>query len=83
MSSTGPAPVSRCCVACRVESEVVPFTVVERLLGTREEFSYWECPRCGCVQIESVPHDLARHYPPGYFAYMPQHRLAASRWRAA
>jgi 2-polyprenyl-3-methyl-5-hydroxy-6-metoxy-1,4-benzoquinol methylase len=67
---------------CRLASDVVPFTVTERLLDTRERFQYWECPQCGCVQIDSVPEDLARHYPARYFAYKPHHRLAANRWRA-
>lgn len=34
------------------------------LLGTREPFSYFVCPDCGCLQIDDVPQDLAPYYPP-------------------
>jgi SAM-dependent methyltransferase len=40
----------------------------EMMFGTREEFDYAECGDCGTLQIVEVP-DLARHYPPGYFAF--------------
>lgn len=41
----------------------------EMQFGTREEFPYVECADCGCVQIETVPEDLARHYPVGYYSF--------------
>lgn len=40
----------------------------EMMFGTREEFDYAECASCGTLQIVEVP-DLARHYPPDYFAF--------------
>lgn len=69
------------CVACDGEQQVSLFVATERLLGTLEQFDYWECARCGCVQIAQVPDDLARHYPAHYFAFKPQHRLARNRLR--
>lgn len=69
------------CIACDRRQPATPFVATERLLDSREEFAYWECSACGCVQIEQVPEDLARHYPERYFAYRPQHRLAANRLR--
>jgi SAM-dependent methyltransferase len=38
------------------------------MFGTKEEFSYLECPGCGCLQIEQIPPDMARHYPPNYYS---------------
>lgn len=81
MNGGQPVDGGRRCIACREQVDAPGFTAVERLLGTRESFTYWECPACGCVQIESVPEDLGRHYPDHYFAYKPQHRLAGNRWR--
>lgn len=75
------ARTPRTCVACEGLHRVDAFTATERLLGTLEQFEYWECPHCGCVQITRVPEDLARHYPARYFAFKPQHRLAANRLR--
>ena len=70
------------CIACHEHSGVECFEATERMLGTREVFSYWECEHCGCVQIEEIPGDLERHYPAEYFSFKPHHRLAQSRIRA-
>jgi len=39
------------------------------MFGTRERFGYLDCAGCGCVQIAAYPPDIARHYPPGYYAH--------------
>jgi len=57
------------CVACAQESNAPAFAAREMFFGTRERFDYFECPHCGTVQIVAVPADLARHYPPGYYAF--------------
>lgn len=36
------------------------------MLGTREEFAYFQCAVCECLQIETIPENLARYYPEGY-----------------
>lgn len=38
----------------------------EMMFGTREQFAYLECLRCGCLRIADVPADLGRHYPREY-----------------
>src|SRR5258706_6223401 len=40
----------------------------EMMYGTREQFAYFECCECGCLQIEDIPEDLSRFYPPGYYS---------------
>ena len=37
--------------------------------GTGAEFDYVECAACGCVQIETIPENMAEHYPSVYYAY--------------
>jgi SAM-dependent methyltransferase len=37
-------------------------------LGTRDEFPYFECAKCGCLQICSVPENLAAYYPREYYS---------------
>ena len=39
------------------------------MFGTRERFAYFECSACGCLQIETVPADMARHYPDNYYSF--------------
>lgn len=40
----------------------------EMMYGSRQPFGYFECAACGTLQIETVPDDLARHYPAGYYS---------------
>ena len=39
------------------------------MFGWRDEFDYFTCAACGCVQITEVPDDLGRFYPPGYYSF--------------
>lgn len=39
------------------------------LHGMRDEFDYFECPSCGCVQIAEIPGELSRYYPDNYFSF--------------
>ena len=52
------------------------------LLGSRDRFTYWSCPRCASVQISAVPPHLSDYYPPDYFSMRSYQRLARSRVRA-
>ena len=53
----------------------------EKMLGLGDEFAYFQCSRCGCLQIAVIPGDLSRYYPPTYYSYhlppVPQHGLKA------
>jgi SAM-dependent methyltransferase len=57
--------------ACRVCGDVGPhstYWIREMMFGTREQFEYFRCVACGCLQIRRIPGDLARHYPGHYYA---------------
>ena len=45
--------------------------VREMMFGWRDEFTYLECGRCGCLQNVSVPADLGRYYGDGYYSVTP------------
>ena len=38
------------------------------MYGTRQEFKYTECARCGCVQLDKAPEDLSEFYPEQYYS---------------
>ena len=38
------------------------------MLGTRDEFLYWECADCGCLSLSDVPEELGRYYPEHYYS---------------
>jgi hypothetical protein len=40
----------------------------EAMFGLGEQFPYFECGGCGCLQIEELPQDSARYYRPGYYS---------------
>ncbi len=44
-------------------------TFREMMFGTRVPFQYWECIRCGFLQIVHVPDDLGSFYPAGYYSF--------------
>lgn len=57
------------CKICGNISQNKSFIATERLLGIRDEFIYFECSRCGCVQIHEVPENIAKYYPNEYYSY--------------
>ncbi|HUN69694.1 MAG TPA: class I SAM-dependent methyltransferase, partial [Burkholderiales bacterium] len=53
----------------------------EMMFGTREEFEYLECGRCGCLQIAAIPADLAKYYPrESYYSYKPPKKKLYPAW---
>jgi len=39
------------------------------LFGTGEEFEYFECANCKCVQISDIPDNLGKQYPKDYNSF--------------
>lgn len=52
------------------------------MFGTREEFRYFQCNSCGCLQIAEIPQDLGRFYPPDYYSLDIENRKRTSPIRA-
>lgn len=57
------------CRICSNQIDTAAFIVREMMYGFRDEFFYFECPSCGCVQIKEYPLDIARYYPEDYYSY--------------
>jgi SAM-dependent methyltransferase len=51
------------------------------MLGSREEFDYFQCADCHCLQIDDVPVDIERHYPRDYYSYDLRRHKAWKRRR--
>ncbi|MBC7187552.1 MAG: class I SAM-dependent methyltransferase [Calditrichaeota bacterium] len=61
--------------SCRICGNAGPhatFCVREMMLGLGEEFHYFQCQQCGCLQISDLPTDLSRYYPPVYYSISQQ-----------
>jgi 2-polyprenyl-3-methyl-5-hydroxy-6-metoxy-1,4-benzoquinol methylase len=54
------------CRICGSEKEKKYFKAKEMMLGTREEFIYFQCDQCHCLQIKEIPNNLSKYYPEGY-----------------
>lgn len=45
------------------------FFASELQLGLKEEFEYFECTFCGCLQIKDIPHNMDKYYPKNYYSF--------------
>lgn len=39
------------------------------MFGTGEKFIYFQCQKCGCLQIAEIPKNLSDYYPSNYFSF--------------
>lgn len=57
------------CRICGNSQNNKTFVAKEMMLGLREEFLYYECSNCNCLQIAEFPEDMGRYYPSGYYSF--------------
>ncbi|WP_254411874.1 class I SAM-dependent methyltransferase [Dyadobacter diqingensis] len=50
------------CKVCNSISSGKNYSVREMMFGTKEQFEYFECQNCGCLQLEKIPDDIAKYY---------------------
>lgn len=62
------------CKVCGNTSDNIPYKVREMMFGTREEFNYFKCPVCGCLQMGKLPADLSKYYPDDYYSFHLIHK---------
>jgi len=55
------------CKICGNSKNNKLFVLREMMFGLKEEFNYFECSNCGCLQIEEVPSNLAKYYTEEYY----------------
>lgn len=56
------------CRVCAGSHAVEWLRAREMMYGTREEFDYFRCGSCGCLQIAEIPTNMAVHYPQNYYS---------------
>lgn len=67
-----PSQESICRVCGNIDSHPI-FRAKEMMFGTREEFDYFMCQSCGCLQITDIPDNIAKYYPKDYYSFEPPH----------
>jgi 2-polyprenyl-3-methyl-5-hydroxy-6-metoxy-1,4-benzoquinol methylase len=57
------------CISCGNSSHYQLHIVKEMMYGLREEFTYFECSDCGCLQLVDIPTSLDKYYPDNYYSF--------------
>lgn len=57
------------CRLCGDEAQHRAYYVKEMFFGTGQEFIYFECDKCQCIQIMEIPENLEEFYGEGYYSF--------------
>ena len=57
------------CKICNNQTGNKIYEVREMMFGFRDKFIYFQCSRCGCLQIEEIPGDMSKYYPSNYYSF--------------
>lgn len=57
------------CKICQNTAGNRSYVVREMMFGYRDEFEYFQCAECGCLQIKDIPNDLSKYYPANYYSF--------------
>lgn len=61
------------CRICGRDGEHRLYKVREMQFGTRDEFVYFECTYCKCLQLRDIPETLPNYYPENYYSFHSIH----------
>lgn len=57
------------CNVCNNSKNNLHYSANENMFGINENFEYFECAECGCLQIEEQPKDMSKYYPDNYYSF--------------
>lgn len=57
------------CRICGWQGDTKQLIVREMMQNTKDEFEYFECLSCHCLQIKEVPENLSKYYGQDYYSY--------------
>ena len=71
------------CKVCSNQNKHKVFQAKEMMFGTEEVFDYFECGRCGSLQIVEIPQDQSKYYPDNYCSsfYQNNKKVKPSFWK--
>ena len=56
------------CRICDFSDDHPIYTVREMMFGLKEEFCYFQCAKCQCLQISETPSDMSPYYQQDYLS---------------
>jgi len=66
------------CKVCNNEENNQLYSAREMMYGFREYFDYFQCSKCGCLQILATPQNISKYYPTEYYTFTD--RAAQVSW---
>ena len=60
---------SHTCRICGSSGHFQTYLVPEMMLDEPDDFEYFICDHCGCMQISDIPSDLGKYYSDQYYSY--------------
>jgi len=57
------------CKICGNEQYNNIYVAKEMMFGLGDEFKYFECSNCGCLQIKDIPENITKYYPKEYHSF--------------
>jgi SAM-dependent methyltransferase len=61
--------MSNICKICGNENNSEMYILKEMMFGLMDEFEYFKCGFCNCLQINKFPQDIKKYYPPNYLSF--------------
>lgn len=56
------------CRICEFSGDSPAYNAREMMFGLREEFCYFQCAKCQCLQISQFPSDMSTYYKQDYYS---------------
>lgn len=69
------------CLVCGNFKNNSKYIFSEMMFGFRDKFEYFQCSKCGCLQILNIPNNLAKYYPPKYYSFEKPTSSSSSKLR--
>ncbi|WP_026733961.1 class I SAM-dependent methyltransferase [Fischerella sp. PCC 9605] len=57
------------CAICNHSLGNKSYFVREMMFGFRDEFEYFECGQCGCLQLKNIPENISKYYPDDFYSF--------------
>ena len=57
------------CKICGNSEKNIQYVAREMMYGINDEFIYFECNVCHCLQIQEFPKDMSKYYPDNYYSF--------------
>ncbi|MEW6657909.1 MAG: class I SAM-dependent methyltransferase [Thermodesulfobacteriota bacterium] len=67
------------CRICHNSEDNIIYNIREMMFGFRDEFEYFQCSQCNCLQLSHFPKNILKYYPDNYYSFSPVTQIATIR----